>query len=141
VDEVVKDAPWELTEEFLTAHRIDYVVHDNDGHYSYDLVKSLGKFKVSQRTPTVSSTDIINRILQNYNLYLIRNLQRGFSRKDLGVSFLKDKELMVRIRFEKLRYEFINSKFVKKKKLWYYKWRNILQNLIFGYESVVLSIR
>jgi choline-phosphate cytidylyltransferase len=32
VDEVVKDAPWELTEEFLTAQRIDCVVHDNDGH-------------------------------------------------------------------------------------------------------------
>jgi len=141
VDEVIKDAPWDLTEEFLTKHRIDWVVHDDEGQYSYDLVKSLGKFKRTTRTPTVSSTDIINRILQNYNLYIIRNLQRGFTRHDLGVSFLKDKELMVRIQFEKLRDEFMQSKFVKKKKMWYYKWRNTLRNLILGYETVAFSIR
>lgn len=28
VDEVVEDAPWVVTEEFLTAHDIDYVTHD-----------------------------------------------------------------------------------------------------------------
>ena len=28
VDEVVEDAPWVVTQEFLAAHDIDYVTHD-----------------------------------------------------------------------------------------------------------------
>lgn len=28
MDEVVEDAPWVVTEEFITAHDIDYVTHD-----------------------------------------------------------------------------------------------------------------
>jgi choline-phosphate cytidylyltransferase len=29
VDEVVPDAPWVITEEFLDEHSIDYVAHDD----------------------------------------------------------------------------------------------------------------
>ncbi|CAK9156414.1 unnamed protein product [Ilex paraguariensis] len=29
VDEVIPDAPWVLTEEFLDKHQIDYVAHDS----------------------------------------------------------------------------------------------------------------
>ena len=29
VDEVLRDAPWVLTEDFLTKHRIDFVAHDD----------------------------------------------------------------------------------------------------------------
>lgn len=28
VDEVVKDAPWTITADFLVKHKIDYVCHD-----------------------------------------------------------------------------------------------------------------
>jgi len=29
VDEVIPDAPWVITQEFLDKHRIDYVAHDS----------------------------------------------------------------------------------------------------------------
>ena len=48
-------------------------------------VKSINKFKHIDRTENVSSTDIISKIIKNYNHYLIRNLKRGTSSQDLNL--------------------------------------------------------
>ncbi|KAL8136208.1 choline-phosphate cytidylyltransferase 2-like [Apium graveolens] len=111
VDEVIPDAPWVLSEEFLDKHRIDYVAHDSLPYADasgaandvYDFVKSIGKFKETQRTDGISTSDIIMRIVKDYNQYVIRNLDRGYSRKDLGVSYVKEKRLRVNMSLQKIQ--------------------------------------
>ncbi|KAJ4981728.1 hypothetical protein NE237_032565 [Protea cynaroides] len=111
VDEVIPDAPWVLTQEFLDKHKIDYVAHDSlpyadasgAGKDVYEFVKAIGKFKETKRTEGISTSDIIMRILKDYNQYVMRNLDRGYSRKELGVSYVKEKRLRVNMGLRKLQ--------------------------------------
>nr|KAJ0199122.1 hypothetical protein LSAT_V11C600305240 [Lactuca sativa] len=111
VDEVIPDAPWVLTQEFIDKHQIDYVAHDSlpyadasgAGKDVYEFVKSIGRFKETKRTDGISTSDIIMRIVKDYNEYVMRNLDRGYSRKDLGVSYVKEKRLRVNMGLKKLR--------------------------------------
>nr|AFK47518.1 unknown [Lotus japonicus] len=111
VDEVIPDAPWVITMEFLDKHQIDYVAHDSlpyadtsgAGNDVYEFVKSVGKFKETKRTEGISTSDIIMRIIKDYNQYVMRNLDRGYSRKDLGVSYVKEKRLRMNMGLKKLR--------------------------------------
>ncbi|OVA05629.1 Cytidyltransferase-like domain [Macleaya cordata] len=114
VDEVIPDAPWVITQEFLDKHKIDYVAHDSlpyadtsgAGKDVYEFVKAIGKFKETKRTDGISTSDIIMRILKDYNQYVMRNLERGYTRKDLGVSYVKaciEKRLRVNMGLKKLR--------------------------------------
>ncbi|XP_052182666.1 choline-phosphate cytidylyltransferase 1-like [Diospyros lotus] len=103
VDEVIPDAPWVINQEFLDKHRIDFVAHDSlpyadasgAGKDVYEFVKAVGKFKETKRTDGISTSDIIMRIVKDYNQYVLRNLDRGYSRKELGVSYVKEKRLRV----------------------------------------------
>eukprot|EP00245_Coleochaete_scutata_P005285 TRINITY_DN1872_c0_g1_i1.p1 TRINITY_DN1872_c0_g1~~TRINITY_DN1872_c0_g1_i1.p1 ORF type:complete len:401 (+),score=77.12 TRINITY_DN1872_c0_g1_i1:151-1353(+) len=111
VDEVVRDAPWVITQDFLDKHKIDYVAHDalpyadnsGAGNDVYDFVKKAGRFKETKRTSGVSTSDVIMRILKDYNEYVMRNLSRGYTRKELGVSYVKEQQLRVNMELKKLR--------------------------------------
>jgi len=111
VDEVIPDAPWVINREFIDKHQIDYVAHDalpyadtsGAGKDVYQFVKSVGKFKETRRTNGISTSDVIMRILKGYNEYVMRNLDRGYTRKDLGVSYVKEKQLRVNMGITKLR--------------------------------------
>ncbi|XP_010510060.2 PREDICTED: choline-phosphate cytidylyltransferase 1 [Camelina sativa] len=111
VDEVIPDAPWVVNQEFLDKHHIDYVAHDalpyadssGAGKDVYEFVKKVGRFKETMRTEGISTSDIIMRIVKDYNQYVMRNLDRGYSREDLGVSFVKEKRLRVNMRLKKLQ--------------------------------------
>lgn len=87
--------------EFLTKNNIDFVCHDDIPYVTagvedaYALCKKLGKFKATQRTAGVSTTDIVAKILKNKNLYYVRNLKRGVSREKLGLSWLAYLQLKV----------------------------------------------
>jgi len=110
VDEVIPDAPWVVTLDFLDKHQIDYVAHDSlpyadtsgAGKDVYEFVKSIGKFKETKRTEGISTSDLIMRIVKDYNEYVMRNLARGYSRKELGVSYVKEKRLRVNMGLKKL---------------------------------------
>nr|KJB10640.1 hypothetical protein B456_001G213900 [Gossypium raimondii] len=109
VDEVIPDAPWVIDQEFLDKHNIDYVAHDSLPYADasgaandvYEFVKAAGKFKETKRTDGISTSDIIMRIVKDYNQYVLRNLDRGYSRKELGVSYVK--RLRVNMRLKKLQ--------------------------------------
>ncbi|XP_041005166.1 choline-phosphate cytidylyltransferase 2-like [Juglans microcarpa x Juglans regia] len=111
VDEVIPNAPWVITQEFLDKHNIDFVAHDalpyadasGAGKDVYEFVKAAGKFKETKRTDGISTSDIIMRIVKDYNQYVMRNLDRGYSRKELGVSYVKEKRLRVNMRLKKLQ--------------------------------------
>jgi len=96
VDEVIVDAPWTLDEEFLQHHKIDFVAHDEAPYTTgttaedvYAFVKEKGMFVATQRTEGVSTSDIVARIVRDYDTYVRRNLARGYSRQELNLGFVK----------------------------------------------------
>jgi ethanolamine-phosphate cytidylyltransferase len=72
VDEVIPNAPYEITEEFMNTlfskYNIDYIIHGDDpcllpdGTDAYALAKKAGRYKQIRRTEGVSSTDIVGKM-------------------------------------------------------------------------------
>jgi len=99
VDEVICPCPWIITQPFIDEQNIDYVAHDGLPYISdnkpdiYDFVKKQGRFIATQRTTGVSTTGMINRIICRYNEYVLRNLKRGLTRKDMNVSWTRQKRI------------------------------------------------
>lgn len=109
VDEVVRDAPWEIDDDFLLKHKIDFVAHDELPYESdqsddiYALLKEKGMFVATKRTEGISTSDIVARIVRDYDVYVRRNLARGYSAKELNVSFLKEKKFRFQNKMEQLK--------------------------------------
>lgn len=102
VDETLCPCPWVINVEFLQKNNIHYVAHDdlpygsvgqNDIYYD---VKMLGMFRATQRTDGISTSDIILRIIKDYDMYIERSLKRGYKREDIGIS--RTKELRVKFK-------------------------------------------
>lgn len=91
MDEVIPDAPWIIDADFVSKWEIDYVAHDEDpygavGHDDvYSFVKGqgkpqfnsvaldaerlmffAGKFIPTRRTPGVSTSELLERIVSGY---------------------------------------------------------------------------
>ncbi|EQC31988.1 hypothetical protein SDRG_10188 [Saprolegnia diclina VS20] len=116
VDEVIEGSPWVLTDEFLDKHQIDYVCHDaipytdssgqsGDGGDVYAHIKAIGKFHETQRTDGISTSDLIIRIISEYDTFIRRNLQRGYSGKEMNVPFMKEKAIKLDMAMDKVKHD------------------------------------
>uniref|UniRef100_U5ERQ0 choline-phosphate cytidylyltransferase n=1 Tax=Corethrella appendiculata TaxID=1370023 RepID=U5ERQ0_9DIPT len=109
VDEVVRDAPWELDDDFIEKHKIDFVAHDeipystDDCNDIYAGIKAKGMFVATERTEGVSTSDIVARIVKDYDIYVRRNLARGYTAKELNVSFLNEKKFRFQNKMDELK--------------------------------------
>uniref|UniRef100_A0A669PZP9 choline-phosphate cytidylyltransferase n=1 Tax=Phasianus colchicus TaxID=9054 RepID=A0A669PZP9_PHACC len=197
VDEVIRDAPWTLTPEFLEKHKIDFVAHDDIPYSSagsddvYKHIKeadvtvvldsqpssgnccsagsepaplhfirqwnkhTYGMFVPTQRTEGISTSDIITRIVRDYDVYARRNLQRGYTAKELNVSFINEKKYRFQNQVDKMKEkvknveekskEFVNKVEEKSHDLiqkWEEKSREFIGNFLelFGPDGALLSV-
>lgn len=123
VDEVICPCPWVITLDFVEKMKIDYVAHDDAPYGSagsediYAGIKAAGKFMATQRTEGISTSDIILRIIKDYDMYIQRSMERGYKRKDIGIS--QRKELSVKLQhnikkvFDSFENEHIGASFDK----------------------------
>jgi len=90
-DIILPSGPWYYSVEFFDRHKIDFIAHDEEPYSiggqtdSYALPKSMDMFCATQRTEGISTSDVITRIVKNYDGYIRRNLSRGMTRQDLNI--------------------------------------------------------
>lgn len=73
-NQVIEDAPWIIDQQFLDKHNIDYVAHDEAPYEGttpgqsdiYRFVKDQGRFLPTRRTDGVSTSELLQRIVEGY---------------------------------------------------------------------------
>ena len=91
-DEVILNCPWLINLDYLDKLNCKYIAHDpepypyNDIDDVYGPFKKAKRFLATKRTEGISTTDIINRILVDYERYVERNVKKGMKSKELNIS-------------------------------------------------------
>jgi ethanolamine-phosphate cytidylyltransferase len=81
VTESVTRAPYVTSLPWISHYGCKYVVHGDDitsdstGEDCYRFVKAAGRFKVVKRTPSISTTDLVGRMLLCTRTHFIKSLQ------------------------------------------------------------------
>ncbi|ODA78201.1 hypothetical protein RJ55_05581 [Drechmeria coniospora] len=82
----VGHAPYVTDLDYITHHGCRYVVHgdditsDSDGNDCYRFVKSAGRFKMVKRSPGISTTDLVGRMLlctKTHHMHSLRDVLAG----------------------------------------------------------------
>ncbi|XP_040356039.1 choline-phosphate cytidylyltransferase B isoform X5 [Ixodes scapularis] len=141
VDEVVRDAPWVLDNAFLEEHKIDFVAHDEIPYTMgneedvYKLIKERGMFLATQRTDGISTSDLVARIVKDYDVYVRRNLARGYSARDMNVSFLNEKKFLLQNKMDELKDKSkqLVENFEGKRHEFIQKWEDRSREFIFNF--------
>ena len=68
VDIIIENPPLIITEDFISKHKINIVVHGNDSAQQdfFNIPIQLGIMKYVEYTPCISTTKIINKIKENH---------------------------------------------------------------------------
>lgn len=101
----VSRAPYVTQLDWITHYGCRYVVHGDDitsdgsGEDCYRFVKAAHRFKVVKRTPSISTTDLVGRMLLCTKTHFIRSLERALAgqegagteaeRKEVGEAMLE----------------------------------------------------
>ena len=92
VDKVLCPVEWYPSKKFIEENKIDFVAHDGAPYKSdttddiYSEAKTYGKFIRTFRTPEISTSSIIQRVVRNREGYILALTKRGYSLKKLKVS-------------------------------------------------------
>ncbi len=125
-DEVLEDAPGIVTPEYMTKHGIDFVSHGEDlsvdefGNDVYQHIKDMKRFLTIKRTEGISTTDLIMRIVRDYEQYVRRNLLRGYSRQEMNVGIIKAQQIKISNKVDQ----------------YVAKWKNVSEKLIHDFARV-----
>ncbi|KAK8139115.1 phosphoethanolamine cytidylyltransferase-like protein [Apiospora sp. TS-2023a] len=85
VTKSVSHAPYVTQLDFISHYGCKYVVHgdditsDSSGEDCYRFVKAAGRFKVVKRTPSISTTDLVGRMLLCTRTHFIKSLEKVLS--------------------------------------------------------------
>lgn len=110
-DEVMKDAPWLLDDKFLFENKIDFVLHDVNSTVSignrsdlFNRLKRRGMLLKTEPSESIITTlDIVARIVRDYDIYIRRNLARGYSAKELNISYLNEKKILFQNKMHEIK--------------------------------------
>jgi cytidyltransferase-like protein len=137
VDQVIEYIPWTITKEFIMEHKIDYVAHDDipysmgsSGGDVYAEIKKNNMFIPIKRTKLISTTEIITRILKDYDVFLRRQILRGVSKNELNISSFKESQVKI---VEKITTELKDIKNEFQYAMRY--WENFSQDFITSFAS------
>ncbi|CAF4366418.1 unnamed protein product, partial [Rotaria sordida] len=81
-----------------------------------------GMFAAIQRTEGISTSDIICRLVRDYDIYVQRNLARGYSAQDLNVGFIKKNQIQFQSRFDTVTLKF--RTYVEESKTFMERWED-----------------
>jgi hypothetical protein len=74
-----------------------------EGDDIYSRFKKKGMFLATSRTEGVSTSDIICRIVKDYDIYIRRNIKRGYTADELNVGFFREKKIRIQNQMEEFK--------------------------------------
>ena len=95
VDEVIVNSKWLVDIKYLDKLGCKYIARDSDPYPCgeiddmYAPFKKANRFLTTKRIGTISTTDLISRVIVNYDNYIEESIEKGFKPRDLGISEIK----------------------------------------------------
>lgn len=100
IDSIHSESPAFLSKTFVKSLGADFVINIEESPSFIDLLKGAYELKIVREMNSVcdlaSRDDLLARIIKDMDQYIIRNLNRGYQRKELNVSWAKASALKLK---------------------------------------------